>query len=270
MKLIERSSVDALAVFDDCSAGMNRPRKTRLESVRSEVESVNRAFLAAADSGAAFSFPREVIPPSDELRSDMKYLYESKFRDERRSNSLFDSLILQAAGDCPYCGLDDPRTLDHCLPKSIYPHLSVSPLNLVPSCWACNLAKTDTIGASVNAYSDEWAAHVPWLVAEMEDLAMPSDLKFSARMPPGWSDEYGFALNNLLTANSLRERYSNRARTRWNTFKRRYRDTALRGGIRALADHFTDEADTHAEERLNSWEAAAYRCWATETPRIIW
>lgn len=47
---------------------------------------------------------------------------------------------------CPACGeAGHPNTLDHYLPKGLYPHFCVTPLNLFPMCDACQgekLAKT--------------------------------------------------------------------------------------------------------------------------------
>jgi hypothetical protein len=269
MKLIGQSPVDALTVFDDCSSGMYRPRKSRLDAARPSVAAVNQAYLIASSLGTAFAFlPAPSADPY--FQSDMKFLYESKFRDERLSGKLFDELILLAAGDCPYCGLDTPRTLDHCLPKSSYPHLSVSPLNLVPSCTDCNILKSDTVGASINAYSDTWAGTVPWLLAQMDDPTAPGLLKFSAKMPPGWPPAYQVAVENAFESNSLKQRYHDRAKIRWNTYESMYRSIASKHGIEAIRDHLSLEADANATQRLNGWEAAAYRCWANGAARIFW
>jgi 5-methylcytosine-specific restriction endonuclease McrA len=48
---------------------------------------------------------------------------------------------------CPACGeLGRPNTLDHYLPKDLYPHFCVTPVNLFPMCDACQLAKGTKIG----------------------------------------------------------------------------------------------------------------------------
>jgi hypothetical protein len=57
--------------------------------------------------------------------------------------------FLRHDGRCVYCGEDlfgDFSVVscgDHLLPKSIYPHLSQNPANLVPSCGECNQLKRD-------------------------------------------------------------------------------------------------------------------------------
>ncbi|WP_145889332.1 hypothetical protein [Candidatus Pantoea soli] len=40
--------------------------------------------------------------------------------------------------ECPYCGISEPSTLDHYLPKESYPEFSVLSKNLIPICSVCN------------------------------------------------------------------------------------------------------------------------------------
>lgn len=44
---------------------------------------------------------------------------------------------------CPYCGISNPLTLDHYLPRntSDFPHFSFAAFNLVPACSSCQTAK---------------------------------------------------------------------------------------------------------------------------------
>lgn len=44
---------------------------------------------------------------------------------------------------CPICGNPVANVIDHVLPKSIYPDLAVTPINMVPMCEHCNHAKDD-------------------------------------------------------------------------------------------------------------------------------
>jgi 5-methylcytosine-specific restriction endonuclease McrA len=50
---------------------------------------------------------------------------------------------IQHKQKCPYCGMDKPRTIDHYLPKSMFPEFSVFPPNLLPCCGYCNNKKRD-------------------------------------------------------------------------------------------------------------------------------
>ncbi len=58
---------------------------------------------------------------------------------------------------CPACGESGrPNTLDHYLPKQLYPHFSVTPVNLFPMCDACQNAKLDKVG---NAQTPRFFIH---------------------------------------------------------------------------------------------------------------
>ncbi|WP_157043141.1 hypothetical protein [Rhodopseudomonas palustris] len=48
---------------------------------------------------------------------------------------------------CPACGeAGRPNTLDHYLPKDVYPHFCVTPHNLFPMCDACQIEKGSKTG----------------------------------------------------------------------------------------------------------------------------
>jgi len=51
---------------------------------------------------------------------------------------------------CPACGeFGEPNTLDHYLPKTKYPHFSVTPANLFPMCDACQSLKSSKTGSAL-------------------------------------------------------------------------------------------------------------------------
>ncbi|CCO48617.1 hypothetical protein VIBNISOn1_570007 [Vibrio nigripulchritudo SOn1] len=40
--------------------------------------------------------------------------------------------------ECPFCGINEPKTLDHYLPKELFPEFSIFSRNLIPICGVCN------------------------------------------------------------------------------------------------------------------------------------
>ncbi len=67
---------------------------------------------------------------------------------------------------CPACGeAGAPNTLDHYLPKGLYPHFCVTPYNLFPMCDACQTNKKDKTGDAadpkffIHPYFDVFAAN---------------------------------------------------------------------------------------------------------------
>jgi len=74
---------------------------------------------------------------------------------------------------CPYCGLNEPDTLDHFLPKTVHPLLSITLYNLIPCCNNCN-HKKKVYDSSIepvsffNPYLDK--ENFNWLEVETIDI----------------------------------------------------------------------------------------------------
>jgi len=74
---------------------------------------------------------------------------------------------------CPACGeLGRPNTLDHFLPKDLYPHFCITPVNLFPMCDACQLAKGTKVG---DAQSPRFFIH-PYFDAFVGEQVLKLDI----------------------------------------------------------------------------------------------
>jgi 5-methylcytosine-specific restriction endonuclease McrA len=67
---------------------------------------------------------------------------------------------VELRGTCQYCGIGDPKTMDHYLPISFFPEYSVLALNLIPCCKDCNSKKDnhwkkDDYRGIINLYLDK-------------------------------------------------------------------------------------------------------------------
>jgi len=72
--------------------------------------------------------------------SELSSLYSSYFVPKRfDSRVIYNMILASSAEGCPYCGgIGSVKELDHFLPKSKYPQVSLLTSNLVPSCKICN------------------------------------------------------------------------------------------------------------------------------------
>lgn len=89
-----------------------------------------------------------------ELTSDeMISMYTQRFVPrECYSRKYYDQIMASTRnGKCPYCGIRIVSTLDHYLPKNVYPELAILYLNLVPACKDCN---TDKKGRALTTMAD--------------------------------------------------------------------------------------------------------------------
>lgn len=77
---------------------------------------------------------------------------------------------------CPLCGSLGGRSLDHALPRRLFPEFSILRENLVPACTMCN---TDEKGGTyrgrrperfIHPYYDRWASRPLWRIAFGADL----------------------------------------------------------------------------------------------------
>lgn len=64
-------------------------------------------------------------------------------------------------GLCPYCALNESNTIEHILPKEIFPEYAINVLNLIPCCGECNSYKGERYTNSdgermiLNFYTDD-------------------------------------------------------------------------------------------------------------------
>lgn len=112
----------------------NKPYKGRLVRIRSKVK--NRYDDYDHHANVLENIPVSVITGvcSDALIK----CYTSKTEE---MSTLRDELLypeLEDFDECPFCGIGEPTTLDHYLPKEEFPEFSVLSKNLIPICGVCN------------------------------------------------------------------------------------------------------------------------------------
>ncbi|WP_089604024.1 HNH endonuclease [Acinetobacter piscicola] len=94
------------------------------------------------------------------LKNDLLDLYSYKAKPFiKLKNELVELSDGSSFDTCQYCGINSISTLDHILPKSIFPEFVVHPKNLFPACSECNslkMSKWLESGESsfLNLYSD--------------------------------------------------------------------------------------------------------------------
>ncbi|MBF0937684.1 hypothetical protein [Abiotrophia sp.] len=83
-------------------------------------------------------------------KSRMADIYDNYYKkDSKWRSALYN---LNSVG-CPICDTEwgySEKTLDHILPKSLYPQFAITPINLVTTCSQCNHTKLDKVGKNEN------------------------------------------------------------------------------------------------------------------------
>ncbi|XPV75760.1 MAG: hypothetical protein ACNI27_14115 [Desulfovibrio sp.] len=130
--------------YDDCEL-VNDYVKDRQRGVNRELfnqfqEEWKRAVLAYCNQNGN---PEFVVPlgVADSLSTSLRNLYLSP---NKKAESVLAELRSHCLVFCPFCGeMGRPNTLDHYLPKDIFPEFSITSANLVPMCDKCQTLKGD-------------------------------------------------------------------------------------------------------------------------------
>ncbi|MFJ4518444.1 HNH endonuclease [Streptomyces sp. NPDC088816] len=182
---------------------------------------------------------------------------------------IYDDLILAAKdGRCPLCGQRPVSTLDHHLPKTLYPALAVDPLNLVPSCADCNKLKLDVTPRSseeetLHPYFDD-VEHDSWLKAEVIEVA-PAALRFFVDPPAAWSPTLIRRARLHFKTFGMASLYASQAAQELGNIKyylTQLYEVGQKRGAQRVQDHLAEQAESRRRAHINSWQSATYQALA--------
>lgn len=222
------------------------------------------AWLATyANYRAAGSDPWTVIPHAfpDPVKIAQRGLYET-----RKSNGPIRT-IRRARGllCCPLCGSQAPSSVDHLLPKAVYPEFSVMRANLVPACAHCNSGSKGNKHRGpvaparfIHPYFDAFANNPIWRIRINPPFPAAT---FDAVPEPGLThDQTSIVVYHL--ENVLGEAFKERTRTTWSTYPGEVQVGADGG---PLTDQTVEAAvrmdlrKSTISEGPNSWRSAFLR-----------
>ena len=166
--------MDTGKIFDDCTGLIqNTDLKTRMAGIRQDILDRSTDYDARADAGEMHIIARHEPGLGDVAAEDLIKNYTLRMsRKNVPARPVYDALkILPRNNRCPFCNYGSVETLDHFLPKKIYPGFSVKPTNLVGSCDRCNRLKlsaapTGPDDGFMHPYFD-CINHTVWLQAEI-------------------------------------------------------------------------------------------------------
>lgn len=243
------------------------------EDLVTRMESAAPYIVAASDlfEEMVISKTLHTLEPHDDegvsgivSTKEMKNVYNDKLvKKGQPGRDIYDRILnAPKLNKCPICGHRVVSTLDHHLPKAKFPALSITPVNLIPSCFDCNKTKKVAIPSSpeeetLHPYFDDVEGDL-WLKAEILE-GRPIGFKFYVTQPDNWDDlKYMRARNHLkifelgrLFSINAAEEYSMRELT----LKRIYG----KSGSEGLKTQLQDYAESAEAVHLNSWQSAMFR-----------
>ena len=224
---------DALAQYDDYVAGRGRP---------------------------------DAVAASRDWPEGSAYFALYDFLSERRALAgLRLELRAAAGGRCLLCSSRSVDGLDHHLPRSEYPTLSILPVNLVPACAHCNTLKgndCDPVVARqfVHPYFDRLPRDQPWLTCEAFDAAGVWSPVFSIDdthiLDPETRARTAWQFDQLELADEYPESAVKQVAGRLREWSTTVRD----GGVHTLARQLRLEMMSEADEYgANHWKPVVLR-----------
>ncbi len=247
--------------------------KERLQKSEGQIIAAGQSYVAAAQTTKLHDLTPADFRPDDVTTSEMVTVYKSRMAKKGAAGrAIYDDIVLSAKeGRCPLCGQRQVSTLDHHLPKSVFPALAVDPLNLVPACSDCNRLKLDVApdcaeDETLHPYFDD-VEQQAWLYAEVIE-STPAALRFFVTAPAGWGDVLTRRVELHFKRFGLAALYAAQAAQEIGNI--RYRLNQLHaalpeGGAQRVRQYLEEEAESRRRAYLNSWQTAAYAALAASS-----
>lgn len=247
-------------VFKICiSKVSNQDLKERFEECIPDVLIASERYKELAKDAMLYTFEDNLCKERRVDISEMKAIYTQRMAHQRGPGYNIYIKIKKAPNfrTCPICGHRKVTTLDHYLPKSVYPSVVVSPLNLIPSCFECNKKKSAKISKSseeetLHPYFDNLGSE-RFLFANVIETDPPI-IDFSIIAPPNWSAKFTERVKHHFKTFNLNLLYRIHAADeiigQMDYWSKLSKDS--------LQKHFFDQASSRRKVCINSWETALY------------
>lgn len=204
------------------------------------------------------------VPPftfAPDISGEQYALYSAK----AASKPIKDIREIEGLLCCPLCGSQTTNSLDHLLPRIVYPEFSIMRANLVPACSHCNSAskRNKHRGAAaperfIHPYFDAFANNAIWRVRFNPPYAA---VTIDAIPEPGLTPDQAvitaYHLNNVLG-----RAFKTRMRTTWATYPGAVQIEAAGGAITAATTAAAVAKDLHkhiGSDGVNGWKTAFLR-----------
>jgi hypothetical protein len=268
MRKVKRPTQSTLETYRTCIRGVtNADLKTRLERVEVTVMCESGLYETAATEGRLHTLARSKSVDGLVTVEEMSKLYDGRFsRRGSAGRKIYDALLNAAPNErCPLCGQGVVSTLDHYLPQSRYPCLTITPSNLIPACFDCNKKKLNRFPATedeatLNPYFDD-VERDPWLGAEVLE-GQPVAVRFFVRRVSYWGELMQARVERHFETLKLAALYSSNAADELQNLRLDLWRIFQSGGSEGVRNELRDKAESRAEAHVNSWQTATYQALA--------
>ncbi len=258
MRNLPKPTLDAQKYYQLISSEKRGFRSRQLALAKNKVCVAYVEYLAKAHDFAS-------LIPIDLPSTRKKALVHAYSSRTKSLTVMRDYLLAPEVNDfdeCPYCGIGEPLTLDHYVPKETHPEFAILPANLVPLCHACNTVyKRDQFLCAggnrifIHSYFDTIPAY-SFIRASIDSTGTETIVSFKINHDPANAD-FSLVLERQFLALNLAERFFKKSASMMSrnspTFQRFFKSgggARLAMELRALADGLRPSRTS------NHWEVA--------------
>lgn len=264
MKKIAKPIFKVREVFLECISTVNNATlKTNLTDCVDILEDAETDFESKFLLNNIHQINQNSVITAPIGKKEMKTVYDYRMRQtEIPRREYYDKLFSSAPyGKCPLCSVREVDTLDHYLPKSKYPIFAVTPVNLIPSCFKCNIEKsisypTSSEEQTLNPYYDD-IENEEWLNAVVLQTS-PISFHYFINPPDHWPQILKDRVINHFQSYNINELFSSHANEEFRGSKKQlvnlYNDDQS-----LLVHHLTESYLSKIDLGINSWQAVLYK-----------
>lgn len=271
MWTIDKPAISAGDAYDTCIKGLrDSDQRNRLQSAKQTIIDAEANFdqkACRAELHLIQGATHVNGTAGNISTAEMTNLYDYHMaRQKSRGRPLYEKIMIAAEhGICPFCGHLPVSTLDHVLPKTLHPALSLTPSNLIPSCKDCNHNKGTATPATqesqfLHAYYDD-INNDRWLYAQIIETS-PAGATFHVKPPAEWDAVTAARVQNQFTRLKLAALYASQAGRQLQNIRYALKNIFDAGGSDAVRQDLERMFNSLRMIRANSWEVALYEAAA--------
>jgi hypothetical protein len=245
------------------SKSPTHPSSKNIIKASDDIEKNEIMYNVKKINNALYTLPQKKIVDGVIDIDGLKNIYSNRMlKEDNDARSYYDKLLSSAPrGKCPYCTLRPASTLDHYLPKSLYPLYSVTPINLIPACKDCNTGKltefpTCSEDETLHPYYDN-VEDERWLFMRVINLH-PIVFEYYVDAPENWGDLMKKRLEMHLYSFKLDDQFSTHAQEEFENRRVYMEKLFLNGGEVGLKKFLNESYFSCLASSKNSWQTAFY------------
>lgn len=272
MLSLEKPNIPPTTAVRACLIG-KRGEESIVRLINAEkIEFSEKQFVAALVADAVHKLDPDDFSLTGISTSDLyRILYEEGLVTRVDGRSVYNRILATSPNRlCPLCGMNQVTSLDHHLPKTVFPTLCVSAANLIPACGECNLLKGKHYPRSAiehtlhpyfdNALSETWLDAV---VVEDKSTARPPHVEYSVSAPTSWPLTLVKRAEYHLSKFQLRSRYALAMNAMLSEQQRLFVELHQLFGPDGVKRYAAAQSESALEANANSFRGIAFRAMSS-------